>query len=207
MKWESYDFKSWEVQKHTEVINFQTPPDAVSPYGNSAVYTDENGDTYSFNKAFVATIRYNLESGGTYYMGATSLCIIFEIRFTPDTVKPLVQEAQADGYTYVRFISIVYSEFEIDPNDISFSITMTYNDETTKTVNYTPYVVKRITQSGNTYVASLGGVDHSFDNSINNNEYYVVYVIRLTTSKFEGCSVCGKTTYQDVEYTSSQATI
>ena len=48
----------YEVEDHTAVVNFQTPPDAVSPYGGSAVYTDENGDTYSFDKAFVATIRY-----------------------------------------------------------------------------------------------------------------------------------------------------
>ena len=167
-----------------------------------------SGDTYwEQNVKEFRSIEYNLESGGTYYIGGTSLVVILEIRFIPDTVKPLVQEAVKDEFTYVRFVSIVYSDTEINNDDISFSVTMTYTNETTKTVEYTPYVVKRITQNGNTYVASLGGVEHSFDNAVNNNEYYVVYVLRFTTSKFDGCSINAKTTYQGADYISSQALI
>lgn len=167
-----------------------------------------SGDTYwEQNVKEFRNIEYNLKSGGTYYIGGTGMVIILEIKFIPDTVKPLVQEAVKDEFTYVRFVSIVYSDTEINNDDISFSVTMTYTNETTKTVEYTPYVVKRITQNGNTYVASLGGVDHSFDNAVNNNEYYVVYVLRFTTSKFNGCSINAKTTYQGVDYISSQALI
>ena len=182
----------------------------------NAVLIDENedeiyatsGDTHWVaNSDDIRDIEYNLDSGGTYYMGATSYCIIFEIRFTPDTLKPLVQEANAQDFTYVRFVGIVYSETIIDPNDISFSITMIYPNETTKSVSYIPYVVDRITQNGNTYVAKVNGLDHSFSNSINNNEYYVVFVLKLTTAKFIGSKLYGKITYQDIEYTTSEVTI
>jgi len=49
----------YEVSDHMAVCNFQSPPDAISPYNNSSLYTDSNDDTYSFNKAFVAKYRYD----------------------------------------------------------------------------------------------------------------------------------------------------
>ena len=41
----------------------------------------------------------------------------------------------------------------------------------------------------------------------NATEYYVVYVIRFTTSKFTGCKVSATTTFAGNDYTSSQVTI
>lgn len=152
----------------------------------------------------------DIVSGKTYAIGGDSRFYIYGIfvEEAPEVeVTPLVQEATDSDYTYVRFVTIVSNAGEISSDDVEFSITMTYTNETTKTVSYTPYVVKKITQNGEAYVANVGTESHTFDNALNATEYYVVYVIRFTTSKFAGCKVSATTTFASVDYTSSQVTI
>ncbi|MBR6072041.1 MAG: hypothetical protein IKP77_04320 [Acholeplasmatales bacterium] len=151
-------------------------------------------------------ITYSIDSAGTYYFGGTNYLAFYSMEFIPE-VLPLVQEAKNETYTYIRFVSIINSDVEINATDVTFSITMNYTDKEPKTVNYTPYVVKRITQSGSTYVANVYGESHTFDNAVNPTEYYVVFVLRLTTSKYSGNTVKATITYNDVSYESSSVTI
>jgi len=156
-------------------------------------------------------ITYSIDSAGTYYFGGTNDLAFYSIEFIPvefiPEVLPLVQEAKDETYTYIRFVSIINSDVEINATNVAFSITMNYTDKEPKTVNYTPYVVKRITQSGSTYVANVNDVSHTFDNAVNPTEYYVVFVLRLTTSKYSGNTVKATTTYNDVSYESSSVII
>ncbi len=169
--------------------------------GNNA-WTEEESNNYE-----IRTIEYSVEGDNTYYLGGTNSMRVFDVEFIPESVTPLVQKATDDDYTYVRFVTIIKGVEEIDATDVAFSVTMTYSDSTSKTVNYTPYVVKKITQSGATYTANVQGVSHTFDNASNSTEYYVVYVLRLTTTKFAGNSVKATTTFGGVSYTSDVETI
>ena len=206
------------------VIGFTAPSDGTinvdfvsgsDTKSRSLAIKDSNGNQIASvsnsSGSNAVLLSANVESGKTYYIGSSDSGInIGKVEFVtaPEVeVTPLVQEATDTDYTYVRFVTIVSNAGEISSDDVEFSITMEYTNETTKTVNYTPYVVKRITQSGATYVADVNSVSHTFDNAINETEYYVVYVIRFTTSKFTGCKVSATTTFAGQDYTSSQVTI
>ena len=171
--------------------------------GNNS-WTDAESNDYE-----IRTIEYSVTGDNTYYLGGNNSMRIFDVEFIPESVNALAQKAVVDEYTYVRFVSIIKGVDEIDASDVTFSVTMEYADTSKddKTVNYTPYVVKKITQSGETYTATVGGNTHSFDNSVNPTEYYVVFVLRLTTSKFSGNSVYATTTFGGNPYDSKPITI
>lgn len=149
-------------------------------------------------------ITYSIDSAGTYYFGGTNYLAFYSMEFIPEDILPLVQKAEVEEYTFVRFVNIVYTDNDIDESNVSFAVTMEYANETTKTVKYTPYVVKRITSKGETYEANVNDVNHSFDRATNSNEYYVVYVLRFTTANYAGCKIYATTTYNGVEYTSNK---
>ncbi|MBQ6783872.1 MAG: InlB B-repeat-containing protein [Acholeplasmatales bacterium] len=176
---------------------------SISAYSGDVDWPDDSTDWYTSR-----TITYSIETAGVYYLGGDNSMRIFDVEFIPESVTPLVQKATDSTYTYVRFVTIIKGVEEIDATDVSFSVTMTYaSDSSEKTVNYTPYVVKKITQNNDTYTATVGSATHTFDNSVNPTEYYVVYVLRLTTSKFSGNSVKATTTFGGTPYVSDSETI
>ncbi len=174
----------------------------ISAISGNTSWTETEAKNYE-----IRTLQYKLDENKDYYLGGTNGMRILSAEFIPESVTPLVQKATDSTYTYVRFVTIIKGVEEIDATDVSFSITMTYSDNSSKTVNYTPYVVKKITQNNETYTATVGSATHTFDNSVNPTEYYVVYVLRLTTSKFSGNSVKATTTFGGTSYVSDSETI
>ena len=174
----------------------------------TAIFTSESG-----LPATTSDIKYDyisIPSAGTYYIASSVNNIsIYYAEFIPESVTPLVQKATDSTYTYVRFVTIIKGVEEIDASDVTFSVTMDYADteKDDKTVIYTPHVVKKITQSGETYVADVNNVSHTFDNSVNPTEYYVVYVLRFTTSKYSGNSIKATTTFGGTPYVSNSIEI
>ena len=177
-------------------VNLFTPGTQNQVDSNAAFGLEANG---------VARCEFKVEAGKSYTFGAVSggSVYIYELELVPETVTPLVQKATDSTYTYVRFVTIVKGVEEIDATAVSFSVTMTYTDETSRTKEYTPYVVKKITSSGKTYTAEVNSVSHEFDNAKNPTEYYVVYVLRFTTTNFTGCKVSATTTFANTPYTTA----
>lgn len=157
----------------------------------------------------------NVPSAGTYYIGATNASgdskgiNIYELSFISNSVKSLSQTYTDSNYTYIRFVTIVKGEAELTSSKFNFGVTMTYTDSSTKTVDYTNneklYVVKKITSSGENYVGNVNSQSYEFANHV--AEYYVVFILRLTTSTFAGCSVCSNFTYNGLTLHSSSETI
>ena len=176
----------------------------------------ENGTT-SLGSVTVATTvdtvviqTINVPSAGTYYIGAdgSNAINIYDVSFISSSTKALSQSYTEDGYTYIRFVNIVKGAATLTTSNFNFSVTMTYAGTTnTKTVDYTSdsYVVKKITKSGDDYVDTVNNADYTFAD--HTAEYYVVFVLRLTTSKFKGSSVCGDFTYGGLTIHSTSRTI
>ena len=194
------------------IINFKTTKEMMlvltfhnSNLGNGFKLDGENKEIDSATCKYLAklsvgthTIRKN---GNDVRLGSLAL--------VEESVTPLVQTAEDETYTYVRFITIVKGVEEFDASAVTFSVTMDYAEDgkADKTKIYTPYVAKKITSNGNTYVADVNSVSHTFDNASNPTEYYIVYVLRLTTSKFIGNRIYATTTFGGTDYTSSTVTI
>ncbi len=214
-----YDLKvGGKIQKDSQYIKVEAPSKgclvayvknasssaaatlSIDNYGTQTVV--RSASAIDANETAVATIE--VPAAGNYSFGISNGngFYLYELEFIPESVTPLVQKATDETYTYARFVTIIKGVDEISASDVTFSVTMTYANESTKTVEYTPYVVKRITQSGATYVADVNSVSHTFDNSVNPTEYYVVFVLRLTTSKFSGNSVKATTTFGGESYES-----
>ena len=149
------------------------------------------------------TLGYEVEAG-TYYLGGDNTMRVLSVEFVPQEVTPLVQTAVVDTYTYVRFVSIVKGVKEFSAADITFKLTLT-SGESNQEVTVTPYVVKKITSSGETYTAKVNEADYSFAD--HTAEYYVVYVVRFTTAKYTGDSIKATLTYAGNDYISSVVTI
>ena len=183
-------------------VNLFTPGTQTQVDSNAAFELEANG---------VARCEFKVEAGKSYTFGAVSggSVYIYELDLIPESVTPLAQKATVSDYTYVRFVTIIKGVEEIDTSDVTFSVTMDYADadKDDKTVIYTPHVVKKITQSGETYVADVNNISHTFDNSVNPTEYYVVYVLRFTTSKFSGNSIKATTTFGGTPYESNSIEI
>jgi len=185
------------------------------------VLFEENGTTVidavivPTNLADAKVQVINVPSAGTYYIGATNASgdskgiNIYELSFISNSVKSLSQTYTDSNYTYIRFVTIVKGEAELTSSKFNFGVTMTYTDSSTRTVDYTNneklYVVKKITSSGENYVGNVNSQSYEFANHV--AEYYVVFILRLTTSTFAGCSVCSNFTYNGLTLHSSSETI
>lgn len=207
-----YDNSALKMQSAT-AINFKTANEMriILTFTNNASAGVKIDGTSKTIDSTTLTYEADLSAGTHVITRGSNENRLASIRLVSKTVTPLVQKAvdTENGYTYVRFVTIIKGVEEIDATDVTFSVTMDYADtsKADKTNAYTPYVVKKITQNGETYTAEVDTVSHSFDNSVNPTEYYVVYVLRLTTSKFSGNSIYATTTFNGDSYDSSSVTI
>ena len=117
-------------------------------------------------------------------------------------IIPLQQEAIDGDYTYVRFVFILSGYPELSSSDFENKLTLILDDgEQTKTIS--PNAYNKLTHSGETYTATVNEKEYSFDNSINENDIYVIYVVKFTTAKYQGHNVKAKLSFNENEYITS----
>ena len=121
------------------------------------------------------------------------------------TIKPLQQEAIVGESTFVRFVFILNGYNELSSADFENKLTIILDDgkANEKTIVRTPNAYNRITLNGETYTANIDDSEYEFDNAVNNDDIYIVYVIEFTTSKYQGHNVKAKLVYNEIEYKTS----
>ena len=121
------------------------------------------------------------------------------------SITPLQQEAIVGEYTYVRFIFILNGYNELTSSDFENQLTIILDEglSSEKTIVRTPNAYNKLTASGETYVATVGEDEYAFDNAINNDDIYIIYVIKFTTSKYTGHNVKASLIYNETEYKTS----
>ena len=121
------------------------------------------------------------------------------------TIKPLQQEAIVGESTFVRFVFILNGYNELSSSDFENKLTIILDDgkANEKTIVRTPNAYNRITLNGETYTANIDDSEYEFDNAVNNDDIYIVYVIEFTTSKYQGHNVKAKLVYNEIEYKTS----
>jgi hypothetical protein len=149
-----------------------------------------------------------IPSAGTYYLtGVTNALNIHYLEFVEEatpavTVTALQQEAVVGDVTYIRFVFIVSNDTTLATADFASKLTLILDDGT-QTKTCSPKAYNKITENGNTYTATVKGATYSFDNSINTNDIYVVYVVGFTTANYKGHNVKASLTYNEVPYETS----
>lgn len=151
-------------------------------------------------------IVYTLEEGITYYFGGDNGVRIYYISFeentTPEvTVTAYQQEAVDGAYTYVRFIFVVSNDTTLATADFADKLTLILDDglASQQTVIRSPKAYNKITLGGSTYTNG----DYEFDNSINTNDIYVVYVVKFTTETYVGHNIKASLNVNSTDYKTS----
>ncbi|MCR4898169.1 MAG: hypothetical protein K5892_02975 [Acholeplasmatales bacterium] len=121
------------------------------------------------------------------------------------SITPLQQEAIVGEYTYVRFIFILNGYNELTSADFENQLTIILDEglSSEKTIERTPNAYNKLTASGDTYVATVGEDEYTFDNAINKDDIYIIYVIKFTTEKYAGHNVKASLIYNETEYKTS----
>lgn len=158
----------------------------------------------------VRTIEYPVESAGTYYIGGDNGMRIFSIEFvaTPEeTVTALQQEAVVGESTFVRFIFIISNATNIDTYDFTDALHLCLDDETNgPVVDRKPNVYTKLTSNGVAYTANVKGNEYTFDNSVNENDLYVVYIVEFTTATYSGHTINADLEYKNGTYSTTSYT-
>ena len=121
------------------------------------------------------------------------------------SITPLQQEAIVGEYTYVRFIFILKGYNELTSSDFENQLTIILDEglSSEKTIVRTPNAYNKLTASGETYVATVGENEYTFDNAINKDDIYIIYVIKFTNEKYAGHNVKASLIYNETEYKTS----
>lgn len=121
------------------------------------------------------------------------------------TVTALQQEAVVGATTYVRFVFIISGNTALSSADFVNKLTLILDEgeKTQQTKTCSPHAYNRITLNGETYTATVSSAEYSFDNSINTNDIYVVYVVGFTTSNYTGHNIKASLNVNLTEYKTS----
>lgn len=151
-------------------------------------------------------IVYTLEEGTTYYFGGDNGVRIYYISFEENTTPAVTvtayqQEAVDGAYTYVRFIFVVSNDTTLATADFANKLTLILDDglASQQTVTRSPKAYNKITLGGSTYTNG----DYAFDNSVNTNDIYVVYVVKFTTETYVGHNVKASLNVNSTDYKTS----
>ena len=167
-------------------------------------------DKFSNDGSAIGGYSFELSDAGDYYLGSTNSAFnVYYVEFVAyETPVALQQEATSGDYTYVRFITKITGVADVTISEATKLVfTMTYADNSTKEVDYTShmYIADAIKNNSEDYTATVNDSSYTFAN--HTCEYYVVCVVRLTTSKFNGCKIHATLTYGGNTYTSTDGTI
>ncbi len=161
--------------------------------------------SYTINKNDSSTeYTFTVEAAGTYYLYGSGTINIYYASFetTPEvTVTAYQQEAVDGAYTYVRFIFVVSNDTTLATADFASKLTLILDDglESQQTVTRSPKAYNKITLGGSTYTNGT----YEFDNSVNTNDIYVVYVVKFTTETYIGHNIKASLTVNEVPYKTS----
>jgi len=127
------------------------------------------------------------------------------IKVLKTSITALQQEAIVGEYTYVRFIFIINGNTELTSSDFENKLSIILDEGlySEQSIERTPNVYTRITQNGNTYVSNVNDMEYTFDNSVNEDDIYIVYVIQFTTEKYLNHNVKAKLVFDETEYKTS----
>lgn len=176
--------------------------------GSGSINPTEGESTLEFDGTSYEPrqFTFEVEEGTTYYLGGTNGVRIYYISFeentTPEvTVTAYQQEAVNGAYTYVRFIFVVSNDTTLATADFDSKLTLILDDglATQQTVTRSPKAYNKITLGGSTYTNGT----YEFDNSVNTNDIYVVYVVKFTTETYIGHNVKASLTVNEVPYKTS----
>ena len=120
-------------------------------------------------------------------------------------IIPLQQEAIDGDSTYIRFVFIIKNDVELKSADLENKLTLILDDglESEQTLTRSPNVYKKLTLSGETYIATINEESYTFDNETNTDDVYVVYVVKFTTATYSGHNVKASLNYNNNEYKTS----
>ena len=193
-----------------QLENGQTLTIKTAKYTNIKVYSycksssstiNVGGNTYNAAGAFINEFTFTKEvvitTSGSNGAG------IYKIVITTG-VKALQQEAVTGDYTYVRFLFIV-ADSTLTSSDFSNKLTLILDEDeaTEQTVTRSPKAYDKLTLAGAVYSATIGENLYTFDNSVNTDDIYVVYVVKFTTTKYTGQNVKASLNVGGTEYKTS----
>ena len=153
----------------------------------------------------IGSYEYTISAAGDYYLGSVASGFnVYYVEFIPTpqvTVTAYQQEAVDGAYTYVRFIFVVSNDTTLATADFASKLTLILDDgETTEqTVTRSPKAYNKITLGGSTYTNG----DYEFDNSVNINDIYVVYVVKFTTETYVGHNIKASLNVNSTDYKTS----
>ena len=176
--------------------------------GNKLGIYDSSCDELTTEDLGSNIIAYTFDvDAGTYFIGGASgsawiYYASFEEETTPEvTVTAYQQEAVDGAYTYVRFIFVVSNDTTLATADFANKLTLILDDglESQQTVTRSPKAYNKITLGGSTYTNG----DYEFDNSVNTNDIYVVYVVKFTTETYVGHNIKASLNVNSTDYKTS----
>ena len=175
----------------------------------AAVYTIGASSNTKLGDATTTTTTtsysFDITSAGEYLLGAEGDGIWFyyiSFEETPAvTVTAYQQEAVDGAYTYVRFIFVVSNDTTLATADFANKLTLILDDgETTEQkVTRSPKAYNKITLGGSTYTNGT----YEFDNTVNTNDIYVVYVVKFTTATYVGHNIKASLNVNSNDYKTS----
>ena len=152
---------------------------------------------------------YDIASAGDYYVASTSGGYnVYYLEFIPETVTALQQEAKVENSTFVRFIFIISNATDIEDYDFTNTLHLVLDagDENSQTLDRTATVYNKVTNNGVAYTAEVNGNNYTFDNSINTNDVYIVYVVEFTTEYYLNHTISAKLDYKTDTYSTTPYT-
>ena len=141
-----------------------------------------------------------------YAKSAASARISPTVTFTEAAeVIAVQQEAEVGDVTYLRFVFIISNDTTLATTDFANKLTLILDEgkTTQQTKTCSPKAYDKLTLGGETYTASVKGATYSFDNTINTNDIYVVYVVKFTTASYTGHNVKASLNVAGTEFKTS----